>query len=281
MRSLRWKASQIEGIRRSVALIAPLSQMLRPEVEPVMLTPAEVDAPNPPGQSQIVQAVHRLRDVAEKLGGDLPLIAGFDEDISPDRGRGFLGPSGHHGLTAHFPELLRTLEPNFTKGLVQFLSPAVAGMPAAERTRCFVAALFHAAHQSFPLEMLLRPRGDLLVEAEALAPHNEQKRRIDLLIRWTDHNRNAHCLAAEVKFNAPVSLDALDAYSAFARQVAGAPERAHLFLVTPKVRPLVVSEQGWQQVTWLSLLRHWERRIATLPIDENFLLFRSALWQRA
>lgn len=291
MRSPR-RASPTEVIRRSLAIIAPLSRLLRPDAEPAMLAPGGTNVPGPSrsptrkvpsefDRSRIIQAVHRLRDAAGKMGADLPLVAGFDEDVSADRGRGFLGPSGHHGLTGHFPELLRTLEPNFTKALAQFLSPTSAGLSGFERTRSLITALFNAANESFPLELLPRSGADLSVEAEAIAPHNERKRRIDLLIRWRDHNQDTHCLVTEAKFNAAVSLDALAAYAAFARQVAGAPELAHLFLVTPREHPTVSNDQGWLQVTWLSLLRHWERRIVTLPVDDNFLLFRSALWQRA
>jgi hypothetical protein len=66
----------------------------------------------------------------------------------------------------------------------------------------------------------------------------------------------------------------------FAMQTAGAAERTHLFLVLTRLRPLVPGDAAWQQVTWFSVLRQWERHLAPMPPDEDFLLFRSALWQR-
>jgi hypothetical protein len=235
------------------------------------------------GRSQIVRAVHQLQDLAGKLGEDLPLIAGFDGDVSADRGRGFLGPRGdNHGLAAYFPELLRPLEPHFTRRLAHLLSPAEAGAPAIHRTQSFIAALFDAgAKVVLPEEAMPITGSDLLVDPEAAVLDGERKRRIDLLIRWKDRDRNLHCLAVEAKFNAPVRADALRAYAEFALQAVGARERRHLFLVVVSQHPAALLDDDWQQVTWFSVLRHWERRLATMAMDEDFLLFRSALWQRA
>ena len=53
-------------------------------------------------------------------------------------------------------------------------------------------------------------------------------------------------------------------------------------LVAVACRPSAASfDDGWHQVTWFSVLRYWERRLATMTMDEDFLLFRAALWQRA
>lgn len=121
-------------------------------------------------------------------------------------------------------------------------------------------------NKASPLQALPDAAESLSIQAEAVALDEMRRRRIDLLIRWTDDNHNPHCLVLEAKFEAPVSPVALEAYSAFARQAAGAPERTYLFLVTPKQRPLALTQQGWYQVTWFSLLRQWERRLATLPV---------------
>jgi hypothetical protein len=223
MRSPRGQSSQIETIRRSLTVIAPLAKMLRPEVEPALADasePAASRVPRPvptaePDRSRIIQAVHRLRDAAGQMGRDLPLVAGFDEDVSAGQGRGFLGPrTGNHGLTAYFPELLRPLEPHFTRRLAHFLSPASAAA-GLERTRAFIASLFEAVNISYPVELLPDADANLSAEAEAVAPGDAGKRRIDLLISWSDKQRSPHCLAVEAKFDAPVRPDALRAYSTF------------------------------------------------------------------
>jgi hypothetical protein len=121
----------------------------------------------------------------------------------------------------------------------------------------------------------------LSVQAEAAVFDATRRRRIDLLIRWTDDNDNPHCFVLEAKFQAPINSPALEAYAAFARQSAGAPERAYLFFVVPKQRPVNLGQGHWRQIIWFSLLRRWERRLTAHAIDEDFLLLRSALRQCA
>lgn len=210
------------------------------------------------------------------------MTAGFDADVAGGRGRGFLGPRGdNHGLAAYFPELLRPLEPHFTRRLAHILSPELSGVTAIQRTQTFISRLFDAAGAPFPAEQLPHAGKNLLVEAEARVPNDERKRRIDLLINWTDWQNNAHCLVVEAKFDAPVRPDAMRVYSGFALQTSGAPTRTHLFLMLKKQRPLVVDDLSWRQVTWLSVLRRWERHLAVMPLDQDFVHFRSALWRRA
>lgn len=80
------------------------------------------------GRGLCEELLEPLQGAAGKFG-DEPLIAGFDDDVSAGRGQGFLGPRGdNQGLTRYLPEVLRPLEPHFTKPLSQFLSPASVGL---------------------------------------------------------------------------------------------------------------------------------------------------------
>lgn len=239
-------------------------------------------------RSGVVRAIHHLGDAPRSITSGIPMAAGFDGNAPAGHSRGFLGPHGpHHGLYAHCHYFggFHALEPHYTKTLARLLSPVHAGSAAIERTRTFVAALHDAAGAPAPDSLSGNDVGaGLTVEPEVAVHHQQSRKRIDVLVRWTDDAGQPHALVIEAKFRASVRDGTLAAYRKFAVRTAGGSERVHLFLVANRIDPTATARnRQWRQVTWLSVLRHWERRLVASPgtHDEEFVHFRSALWQRA
>lgn len=236
-------------------------------------------------RGRVVPALHQLAGNAAALSAAVPLVAGFDRE-GADGGRGYFGPRGpSHGLGVH-PHYFAgfdALEAHYTKTLARMLSPRHAGPAAVERARSFATALFEAAGQPVPAAITAMG-ADLSCEAEVELPRRQNRRRIDVLLRWSDDAGQPHCLAVEAKFGAAVRDGTLAAYRGHCLKLAGARERLHLFLVANAAMPAVARRnREWRQASWLAVLRRWERRLAALPAanDDAFLHFRAALWRRA
>ena len=126
------------------------------------------------------------------------------------------------------------------------------------------------------------------------APAN--RKRIDLLIEWTDASRRKRGAVIEAKFGAHVTPGQLPGYrrrlerieSDYRREVsANEQERPLLFLVSP-LRDAGITRalrrqrsQDWRWMSWRSLLLAYDRVLDPDHDDDAFRRFRRALWDRA
>ena len=126
------------------------------------------------------------------------------------------------------------------------------------------------------------------------APAN--RKRIDLLIEWTDASRRKRGAVIEAKFGAHVTSGQLPGYrrrlerieSDYRREVsANEQERPLLFLVSP-LRDAGITRalrrqrsQDWRWMSWRSLLLAYDRVLDPDHDDDAFRRFRRTLWDRA
>ena len=239
-------------------------------------------------RSRLIQALYHLEEIAGAITAEILMVAGFDGDGPTGARGGYLGPrEPHHGLGVHNHYFggFHALEPHYTKTLARLLSPADGGCAAVERANSFITALHLAGRQLISPDLTVDCKAaELTSEAEVALTHHQGQGRIDVLLRWIDANDQRHALVVEAKFDAPVRDGTLSAYRAFARRTCGARSRLHLFLVVNRIDPDATRKnRDWRQVTWLSVLRQWERRLAESPQahSDEFVHFRSALWHRA
>ena len=126
------------------------------------------------------------------------------------------------------------------------------------------------------------------------APAN--RKRIDLLIEWTDASRRKRGAVIEAKFGAHVTPGQLPGYrrrlerieNDYRREVsANEQERPLLFLVSP-LRDAEITRalrrqrsQDWRWMSWRSLLLAYDRVLDPDHDDDAFRRFRRTLWDRA
>lgn len=194
----------------------------------------------------------------------------------------------HHFLHAAPLEWLqevRLSEPQITRGFAHCLD--VGGR--AVRTGRIRALLRALGSDPGDADSGLR---EARVKPEAPA----NRKRIDLLIEWTDASRRKRGAVIEAKFGAHVTPGQLPGYrrrlerieSDYRREVsANEQERPLLFLVSP-LRDAGITRalgrqrsQDWRWMSWRSLLLAYDRVLDPDHDDDAFRRFRRTLWDRA
>ena len=195
----------------------------------------------------------------------------------------------HHFLHAAPLEWLqeaRLTEPQITRGFAHCLN---AGGRATRTGR--IRALLRA---------LGSDPGDAdsgLREARVRPEAPANRKRIDLLIEWSDASRRKRGAVIEAKFEAPVTPGTLPGYrrhllerieSDYRREVpANEQERPLLFLVSPLREAGITRALGrqrsrdWRWMSWRSLLLAYDQVLDPDHDDDAFRRFRRTLWDRA
>ena len=194
----------------------------------------------------------------------------------------------HHFLHAAPLEWLqeaKLTEPQITRGFAHCLD---AGDRATRTGR--IQALLRALGSD--------PGGadSSLREARVRPEAPANRKRIDLLIEWTDASRRKRGAVIEAKFEAHVTPGQLPGYrsrlgrieSDYRREVpANEQERPLLFLVS-SLRDAGITRalrrqwsQDWRWMSWRSLLLAYDRVLDPDHDDDAFRRFRRTLWDRA
>ena len=191
----------------------------------------------------------------------------------------------HHFLHAAPLEWLRPTEPQITKGFAHFLN-ADGRTTRTGRIRALLRAL---GSESGNADCGLRKAS---VRPEA--PTN--RKRIDLLIEWTDALHRKRGAVIEAKFDHRVTPGQLPDYRTRLKQIERVyrspdspdePERPLLFLVSPLHDAGVTRalrqqrSQDWRWMSWRSLLLAYDRSLNPDHDDDAFRQFRRTLWDRA
>ena len=191
----------------------------------------------------------------------------------------------HHFLHAATLEWLRPTEPQITGGFAHFLN---AGGHTI-RTGRIRALLRVLGSDSGNADCNLR---NAKVTPEALA----NRKRIDLLIEWTDALSRKRGAVIEAKLDHRVVSGTLPEYRTHLKRIergyrsADLPnrgERLLLFLVSPSRDAGIahaLSQQwsrDWRWMSWRSLLLTYDRNLNPEHDDDAFRQFRRTLWDRA
>ena len=191
----------------------------------------------------------------------------------------------HHFLHAAPLEWLRPLEPQITKGFAHFFN-ANGHTTRTGRIRALLRALGSDPGDADCSLRKARVRPE--------APTN--RKRIDLLIEWTDASGRRRGAVIEAKFEARVNPGTLPAYRTRLRRIekdyrrevpSNQQERPLLFLVSP-LRDAGITRalrrqwsQDWRWMSWRSLLLAYDRVLHPDHDDDTFRQFRRTLWARA
>ena len=126
------------------------------------------------------------------------------------------------------------------------------------------------------------------------APAN--RRRIDLLIEWTDASDHERGAIIEAKFEHHVTPGTLPRYRAHLERIesgyrgevpADEQDRPLLFIVSPRRDAKVARalrrqrKRAWRWMSWRSLLLAYDRVLHPDHDDDAFREFRRTLWSRA
>lgn len=193
----------------------------------------------------------------------------------------------HHFLHATPLEWLWPTEPQITKGFAHFLN--AVGHGDTIRTGRIRALLRALGSDPGDVDCGLR---NARVRPEA---HTARK-RIDLLIEWTDASHRKRGAIIEAKFGHRVIRGTLPAYRNRLKHIEknyrsevplDQQERPLLFLVSPLhdagiARALRQQRsQTWRWMSWRSLLLAYDRSLNSDHDDDAFRQFRRILWDRA
>ena len=193
----------------------------------------------------------------------------------------------HHFLHATPLEWLWPTEPQITKGFAHFLN--ADGHGHTTRTGRIRALLRALGSDPGDADCSLRK-----ARVRPEAPTN--RKRIDLLIEWTDALHRKRGAVIEAKFDHRVIPGSLPAYRTRLRRIerdyrAEVPpneqERLLLFLVSP-LRDAGIARalrrqwsRDWRWMSWRSLLLAYDRSLNPDHDDDAFRQFRRTLWDRA
>ena len=195
----------------------------------------------------------------------------------------------HHFLHTAPLEWLRPLEPQITKGFAHFLNADGHADGDTTRTGRIRALLRALGSDPGDADCSLR-------KARVRPEARTNRKRIDLLIEWTDASGRRRGAVIEAKFEARVNSGTLPAYRIGLRRIeknyrrevpSNRQERPLLFLVSPVrddriTRALRRSRsQDWRWMSWRSLLLAYDRRLNPDHDDDAFRQFRRILWDRA
>ena len=179
----------------------------------------------------------------------------------------------------------RLTERQITKGFAHLLN-AGGGATRTGRIRALLRALGSDLGDS----------DSDLHEAWATAEAPANRRRIDLLIEWTDGSGCNRGAVIEAKFEHHVTAGQLPTYRSRLGRIERdyrreaqciQPERPLLFIVSPlldrKVRRALSQQRNtdWRWMSWRSLLLAYDRVLHHDHDDETFREFRRTLWDRA
>ena len=173
------------------------------------------------------------------------------------------------------------------------ITEAMADVLAARgRARGFVQLLCELGGRDDLLSSLTvttRVRVEAEVPLQQVSRHQAQDRRrsirrMDLVFRWRpEADREAEAVAVvEVKLGAPIGPGQLKAYGAEARKLArGSGLSPGLFLVGNTPPPHRELPPAWRFLSWATVMRRWEGRLATAGDDDlGFAALRAQLWRR-
>ena len=181
---------------------------------------------------------------------------------------------------------MRLTEPQVTKGFAHFLD-AGGQTTRTGRIRALLRAL--GSDPGDPDSGLLEAR----VTPEASA---NRKRRIDLLIEWTDASSRKRGAVIEAKFGHRVVPRTLSAYRTRLKCIErdyrsevppNEQERPLLYLVSPLQDAGITCalsrqrSQDWRWLSWRSLLLAYDRNLDPDHDDDAFRQFRRIVWDRA
>lgn len=192
----------------------------------------------------------------------------------------------HHFLHVTPLEWLRPTEPQVTKGFAHFLD-AGGHTTRTGRVRALLRALGSDSGD---------PDGGLLEARVAPEASANKRRRIDLLIEWTDASCRKRGAVIEAKFDHRVVPGQLSAYRTRLKRIErdyrsevppNERERLLLFLVSP-LRDAGITRalrrqwsRDWRWMSWRSLLLAYDRSLDPDHDDDAFRQFRRIVWDRA
>ena len=172
-------------------------------------------------------------------------------------------------------------EPQFTKGFAHFLFHGVPErIKRNERTRALLKAL--GVETALGIK-LCKERSKAVVKAEE---PTSRKKRIDLLIEWTDSS-NRIAVAIEAKLGHHVTSGQLPEYREHLQKKKVPEECRMLIVVSPRHdkntrRALRRQRKGeWRWIAWRDLLIAHERALSGDYDDDAYRQFRRTLWDQA
>jgi PD-(D/E)XK nuclease superfamily len=225
-------------------------------------------------RGQLTGAVARLAPFARETSDQIPALRSLKDYAT------LVGPPWLCHPLRYSPRVhgYRVHEPHLTKTLAEFLRPTEPKPGSHDRAHAFLAALFQAAgmRSASPCRPQMR---ELAVTAEQPIGRSAKSKRIDLVFAWTE-GEGRRFVAIEVKFRHVAMRGTLPAYRQYVQTLAGS-DRFDLFLLTLRPDVLARRNNGWVQVGWLNLLRHWEQHLFDNgDTDNDFARFRAELWQQ-
>lgn len=241
----------------------------------------------------IAFATERIIKDAARLRGLLPRIRSVLHDVAaaaplPDRvwsAPWLFGPRWeHHPFNQG--RLLRTVqltEPQTVQELAVTIDPSAIG--SSTRLQSFLVSLFRAAGESPPSlsEDQLR-FAQIKTEGRGASKTSQRSRkRSDLVILWPEDKTqiltDRHSwprLIVEVKFGHRVTPGTLPVYL---RRYQGS--NAYFFVLTLRNDRGVRRNKAWRQVSWFSLMRHWEAQLCAInDRDVRFSELRKHIWEK-
>jgi hypothetical protein len=241
----------------------------------------------------IAFAAERLVKDAARLRGLLPHIQSVLRELAasaplPNRlwsDPWLFGPRWEYHPFNH-DRLLHTVrltEPQTVRELAAAIDPGTTGSPT--RLQSFLVSLFRAAGKSPPSlseDQLRFAKVETEGRGTSKGARRNQKRS-DLVIWWPRDKLQAQAdkrswlrVVVEAKFGHRVMAGTLSTYL---RRHQG--PNADFFVLTLKHDPGARRNKAWRQVSWFSLMRHWEGQLcAANDRDARFSGLRKHIWER-
>ena len=188
----------------------------------------------------------------------------------------------HHLFRAEpvdWGEKVEFTEPQFTKGLAHFLH-----VPERETRIRRVHALLKALGVETEPGIELPKEGREAVVTPEYTFGKHTKKRIDLLIDWTDSSKRI-IVAVEAKLDHNVTKGQLAAYRKHCRSKFNDKNEYPLFRVvsrkpTKNIRKSLTDNKDWRWIAWRGLLIAHERALSDDYDDDAYSQFRRTLWER-
>ena len=175
----------------------------------------------------------------------------------------------------HLPPLYRYLnptEPQFTKALSGFLYENQSSCKA------FLQAIFTLLKEDIEL-----PEKGYQCLCEVITKDvdskHKQRKRIDNVIIW-----NNHALCIEVKFDAVIDSNDLDAYEKQMHTTAKDKSLTYVAISIDDIQA-TINKKGcnkWKNLRWYDVMRLWEQIIYQNNLEESsdMTRYRSSLWNK-
>lgn len=195
---------------------------------------------------------------------------------------------------------IKLTEPQVTSSMKHFLDHEVEGEAGLARIKSFLEALLlESGISSGKLFDSLKTIQSYSVKAEESFSHQSSRRSIDLLFRWNSTDLNGvseeFVVALENKLEHSITTGQLAAYRTHALSSVDGNKK-QVVLNNDQVALIVLAKQfagkndkqlnrnkEWRKVTWIGLLRSWEKVLSQTNAHgcaTDFARFRRALWLR-